>query len=86
MPASVYQLVFSDLNMHKLVLSKLQVGMYMADTVKIAGSCTPHLVHPDTKRLLETTLYIAINNGSILLSCKITLLLGVTQPRVKTQH
>ena len=32
----------------------------MTDTVKIAGICTLHLVHPDTKRLLETTFYMAI--------------------------
>ena len=55
MPASVYQLVFSDTNMQKLVPSKLQVGTYMTYTVKIAGYCRLYLIHPDTKRLLETT-------------------------------
>ena len=55
LPASVYQPVFNDPNMKKLVPSKLQVGTYMTDTMKIVGSCTFHLVHPDTKRLLETT-------------------------------
>ena len=54
MPASVYQLVFNDLNMKKIVPSKLQVGTYMIDTMKIVGSCTFCLLHPDTKRLLET--------------------------------
>ena len=53
MPASMYQLVFSDPNLKKLAPSKLQVGTYMTDTMKIIGSCTFHLVHPDTKRLLE---------------------------------
>ena len=34
MPASMYQLVFSDPNMKKLAPSKLQVGTYMTDTMK----------------------------------------------------
>ena len=85
MPASVYQLVFSDTNMQKLVPSKLQVGMYMTDTVKIAGYCTLYLIHPDTKRLLETTFNLAMNDGSVLLSWKTTLLLGLIQPRSRRE-
>ena len=81
MPASVYQLIFNEPNMKKLIPSKLQVGTYMTDTLKIIGYCTFHLVHPDTKRLLETTFYIVMNNGCVLLSCKTTLLLGLIQPR-----
>ena len=42
MPASVYHLVFNDPNMKKLVPSKLQVGTYITDTMKIVGSCTFH--------------------------------------------
>ena len=86
MPASVYQLVFNDQNMKKLVPSKLQVGTYMTDTVKIVGSCTLHVVHPDTKRLLETTFYVVMNDGSMLLSCKTTLLLGLIQPRSRLDY
>ena len=86
MPTSMYQLVFSDPNMQKLVPSKLQVGTYMTDTVKIIGSCTFHLVHPDTKRLLETTFYVVMNDGSVLLSCKTTLLLGLIQPRSRLDY
>ena len=86
MLASMYQLVFSDQNMKKFVPSRLQVGTYMTDTVKIVGSCTFHLVHPDTKRLLETTFYMAMNDGSVLLSCKTTLLLGLIQPRSRLDY
>ena len=86
MPASVYQLVFSDTNMQKLVLSMLRVGTYTTDTVKIAGYCTLFLIHPDTKRLLETTFYVAMNDGSVLLSCKTTLLLGLIQPRSRLNY
>ena len=51
MPASMYQLVSNDAKMQKLAPSKLQVGTDTTDTVKIVGSCTFYLVHPDTKKL-----------------------------------
>ena len=66
MPASVYQLIFKDPQMKKLTPSNLQVGMYTTDSVKIVGSCKFHLVHPDTTKLLETTFYVAMNDGSVL--------------------
>ena len=86
MPASIYQLVFKDPKMQKLTPSNLQVGMYTTDSVKIVGSCTFHLVHPDTKKLLETTFYVAMNDGSVLLSCKTTLQLGLIQPRARLDY
>ena len=81
MPASVYKLVFHDQNLEKLTLNKLQIGIYTNDTVKIVGTCKLYLVHPDTKKLVETIFYVATNDGSMLLSCKSTLLLDLIQPR-----
>ena len=86
MPASVYQLVFRDPKMQKLTPSNLQVGTYTTDSVKIVGSCKFHLVHLDTKKLLETTFYVAMNDGNVLLSCKTTLLLGFIQPRSRLDY
>ena len=86
MPASVYQLVFNDTKMQKLSPSNLQVGTYTTDTVKIVGSCTFYLVHLDTKKLIEVTFYVAMNDGSVLLSCKTTLLLGLIQPRSRLDY
>ena len=86
MPASIYKLIFKDPQMKKLTPSTLQVGTYTTDTVKIVGSCKFHLVHPDTKKLLETTFYVAINDGSVLLSCKTTLQLGLIQPRARLDY
>ena len=86
MPASMYHLVFKDPKMQKLTPGNLQVGTYTTDSVKIVGSCKFQLVHPDTKRLLETTLYVAMNDGSVLLSCKTTLLLGLIQPRSRLDY
>ena len=57
----------------------------MTNAVKIVGSCTFHLVHPDTMRLLETTFYMAMNDWSML-SCKTTLLLGLIQPRSRLDY
>ena len=86
MPASMYQLVFNDAKMQKLAPSKLQVGNYITDTVKIVGSCTFYLVHLDTKKLIEVTFYVAMNDGSVLLFCKTTLLLGLIQPRPRLDY
>ena len=83
MPASMYQLVFHDAKMQNLAPSKLQVGTYTTDTVKIVGSCTFYLVYPDTKKLIEVTFYVTMNDGSMFLSCKTTLLFGFIQPRAK---
>ena len=86
MPASMYQLVFNDTKMQKLAPSKLQVGTYTTDTVKIVGSCTFYLVPLDTKKLIEVTFFVAMNDGSMLLSCKTTLLLGLIQPRPRLDY
>ena len=86
MPASVYQLVFNDAKMQKLAPSKLQVGTYTTDTFKIVGSCTFYLLHLDTKKLIEVTFYVAMNEGGMLLSCKTTLLLGLIQTRPRLEY
>ena len=62
MPASVYKLVFKDPSMKKLIPNKLQIGTYTNDTVKIVGTCKLYLVHPDTKKLIETIFYVATND------------------------
>ena len=86
MPASVYKLVFNDSKMQKLTPHKLQVGTYTTDTVKIVGSYKFYLVHLDTKKLMEVTFYVAVNDGSVLFSCKTTLLLCLIQPRSRLDY
>ena len=68
MPVSVYKLVFRDPNLEKLASNKMQIATYTNDTVKIEGTCKLYLVHPNTKKLEETTFYVATNDGSMLLS------------------
>ena len=86
MPASIYQLLFKDLGMEKIKPCKTQVGTYTADTVKIIGSCIFDVVHPDTKKLVPVTFYIANNNGSVLLLCKTTLALRLIQPQSRLDY
>ena len=86
MPASVYKLVFHDPNLDKLTPNKLQIGTYTNDAVKIVGTCKLYLVHPDTKKLVETIFYVATNDGSMLLSCKSTLALYLIQPSSRLDY
>ena len=77
MPASVYRMIFQDPEIKKLAPSKLEIGSYTTDTVKIVASCMFYLVHPDTKKLMDVTFFVAVNDGSMLLSCKTILMLGL---------
>ena len=80
MPASAYQLVFKDLEMRKIKPCTVKNITYTADTVKIIGSCPFCIVHPDAKKLVPVTFYVANNDGGMLLSCKTTLALHLIQP------
>ena len=83
MPASVYNLVFNDPELKKLAPSNLQIGTYTTDTVKIVRSCLFYLVHPDTKKLQEVTIYVARNDGSVLLFYTTTLALGIIHHKIR---
>ena len=69
-----------------LATSKLEIGTYTTDAVKLFGSCMFYLVHPESKCLLEVTFYVTINNGSVLLSCATTLALGLIQPHTRLDY
>ena len=78
--------MFQDPNIQKLAPSNLEIGTYTTDTVKIVASCTFYLVHLDTKKLMEVTFYVAMNDRNILLSCKTTFMLGLIQPRTRLDY
>ena len=86
MPTSVYELVFNDPDLKELVPSTLQIGTYTTDTVKIIGSSVFYLVHPDTKKLHEETLFVVVNDGSVLLSCTTTPALGLIKPCTRLDY
>ena len=86
MPASVYRLMFKDPEMKKLAPSQLEIGTYTIDAGKIVGFCNFYLVHPDSKKLIDVTFFVATNDGSVFLSCKTTLALGLIQPRSRLDY
>ena len=67
MPASVYKLIYHDQDLTKLTPCNLKIRTYTMDTIKIIGITTIYLLHPDSKKLVEITFYIASNEGSVLL-------------------
>ena len=86
MPAIVYRLVFQDPSMKKLVPSSLEIGTYTTDTIKGVDSCMFYLVHLDTKKLMDVTFVVVVNDGSMLLSCNTTVMLGLIQPRTRLDY
>ena len=58
----------------------------MTDTVKIVGSCVFYLVQPDTKILVEVTFFVAMNDWSVLLLCKTTVMISLIQPRTRLDY
>ena len=78
--------MFCDPDLKKLEPSKLEIGTYTTNTVKLVGSCTFYLVHPDTKQPQEVTFYVASNNGSVLLPCATMLALGLIQPCTRLDY
>ena len=45
-----------------------------------------YLEHADTKKLMDVTFFVAANDGSMLSSCKTTLMLGLIQPRTRRDY
>ena len=86
MHVSVHKLVFQDPDCEKLASSKFEIGTYTTDMVKLVESCMLYLEHPDTKCLQEVTFCVANNNGSVLLSCVTTLVLGLIQPHTRLDY
>ena len=81
MPVSVYELIYKDADCKKLApSSKLEIGTYTTDKIKVTGSCTLLAVHPDTQCLKEVTFNITSHEGSVVLSCVTTLELSLIQP------
>ena len=79
-PYSVYQLLFKDPDCTKLAPSDLQLGTYTDNKVKLIGVCELYVVHPTTKTIEAVILFVACNEGSVLISCTTSLALGLIKP------
>ena len=86
MPISVYRLIHQDPDLKKLTPCNLKIGTYPTDTIRIIGTTTIYLIHPDSKKLTEMTFHVASNEGSILLSCNASLTLGLIQSRPRLDY
>ena len=81
MHVSVYKLVFQDPDCTKLTpSSKLEIGKYTTDKIKVVGSSVLYAVHPDTQCLQEVPFHVTSHEGSVVLSCVTTLALSLIQP------
>ena len=83
-PISVYKLMYKDPECTKLESSnKVAVKTYTTEKIKIVGSCKMFVVHPDTKMLQEVTFYVTSHEGSVIISCAISIELGLIHPHTK---
>ena len=86
MPVAVYQLMFKDPGLKKLTPSTLEIETYMNNVVKIIGSCQFYLLHPEKKKLIEIIFFITKEDGSVLLSCRMTMELGLIKPHAQLDY
>ena len=86
MTMAVYCLMFKDLGLWKLTPSKMERETYTNDVVKIIGMCYFYLVHPKSKQLMKVLFFVTKENGSILLSCRTTMELGLIRPCVRIDY
>ena len=86
MPMAIYCLMFKDPGLRKLTPSNMEIETYTNDVVKIIGMCYFYLVHPNSKQLIKALFFVAKENGSILLSCRTTMELGLIRPCVQIDY
>ena len=78
--------MFRDSGLKKLIPSKMEIESYTTDIVKIRGKCYFYLVHPDSKKLMKVMFFVVKENGSILLSCRTTMELGLIKPHAHLDY
>ena len=86
MPMAVYSLMFKDPQLKKLTPSNMEIETYTTEVMKIIGMCHFYLVHPESKHLLKVMFFVAKDNGSVLLSCRTTIVLGLIKPRAHLDY
>ena len=59
----------------------MEIETYMNDVVKIIGTCQFYLLQPESKELIKVIFFVAKENGSVLLSCRTTMALGLIKPQ-----
>ena len=59
MPISVHRLIHQDRDLKKLTPCNLKIGTYTTDTIRIIGTTTIYLIHPDSKKPTKRTFHVA---------------------------
>ena len=83
---AVYCLMFKDPGLKKLTPSNMEIETYTNDVVKIIGTCYFYFIHPKSKKLMKVFFFVAKKNGSILLSCRTTMELGLIKPCARIDY
>ena len=58
----------------------------MADTIRIIGTTTIYLIHPDSKQPTAMTFHVASSKGSVLLSCNASLNIDLIHYRPRLDY
>ena len=79
-------MMFNDPEVKHLADNDISLGVYNDHQVNILGKCNFFMLHPDSKKPLAVTFYIASNEGSVLLSCTTLLALDLIQTRPRLDY
>ena len=60
--------------------------IYTNEVVKIIGTCSFYLLHLESKQLIKVLFLVAKENGSVLLSCRTTMELGLIRPHAQIDY
>ena len=86
MPISVYRMVFQDPNLKSLKSTNMTLGVYTNSEIPVLCKCTLYLRHPETKKYIPTTFYVADHEGSVVLLCRSSLELDVIRGRPRISN
>ena len=86
MPKAVYSLMVRDPGLRNLTPSNMEIETYRNEVVKIIGTCYFYLVHSESKQLIKVLFFVAKENGSVLLSCRTTMELGLIRPHAQIDY
>ena len=87
-----YVKIHNDDRLRHIMPSDIKLGVWGDDQIALLSNCNIYLVHPDTKKPVQVTFYVADKSGSTLLSCATSLKLdlikvhpklGIPPPRAK---
>ena len=86
-PISVYKLIYKDKDCTTLEPStKTAVKTYTTEKIKIVGSCKIFVAHLDTGLLHEVAFQVTSHEGRIIVSCAISLELGLIHPHTNLEE